>query len=231
VAGTEQESEGTKRVVDACIETALGCKYPSPGRSFPMWSSGWQTIFSGPPTSATRFLAQQSDVMDAVQRMRKKAQDKGNLKSTEQQRVETKVIESKSVIVVEQANPQVVYVTLVTIRSWCTVPPSILILLFTIRPAGYYAGGLAIAFGVACYGGVLGRGWGWDAVGAATTSTSTGTIISTATRTLVAATATTSAVGTDHRISRLAAMATGRRLNRFVAVAITAEIAIDGNTT
>src|SRR6266581_3136107 len=56
------------------------------------------------------FLAQQNDVMDAVQRMRKKAQDSGNLKSTEQQKVETKVIESKSVIVVEQANPQVVYV-------------------------------------------------------------------------------------------------------------------------
>ena len=56
------------------------------------------------------FLAQQSDVMDAVQRMRKKAQDKGNLKSTEQQNVETKVIENKSVIVVQQANPQVVYV-------------------------------------------------------------------------------------------------------------------------
>src|SRR5947207_867903 len=54
------------------------------------------------------FLAQQNDVMDAVQRMRKKAQDSGNLKSTEQQKVETKVIESKSVIVVEQANPQVV---------------------------------------------------------------------------------------------------------------------------
>src|SRR6516225_8153652 len=35
------------------------------------------------------FLAQQSDVMDAVQRMRKKAQDKGNLKSNEQQKVET----------------------------------------------------------------------------------------------------------------------------------------------
>src|SRR5262249_16706867 len=56
------------------------------------------------------FLAQQSDVMDAVQRMRKKAQDKGNLKSNEQQTVETKVIESKPVIVVQQANPQVVYV-------------------------------------------------------------------------------------------------------------------------
>src|SRR5271169_4241696 len=56
------------------------------------------------------FLAQQSEVMDAVQRMRKKAQDAGNLKSTEQQKVETKVVESKQVIVVEQANPQVVYV-------------------------------------------------------------------------------------------------------------------------
>jgi hypothetical protein len=55
------------------------------------------------------FLAQQSDVMNAVQRMRKKAQDKGNLKSTEEQKVETKVVENKSVIVVEQAIPQVVY--------------------------------------------------------------------------------------------------------------------------
>src|SRR5260370_14316051 len=48
--------------------------------------------------------------MDAVQRMRKKAQDKGNLKSNEQQKVETKSVENKTVIVVEQANPQVVYV-------------------------------------------------------------------------------------------------------------------------
>src|SRR5262245_53991938 len=56
------------------------------------------------------FLAQQADVTDAVQRMRKKAQDKGNLKSTEQQKVETRVVENKTVIVVEQSNPQVVYV-------------------------------------------------------------------------------------------------------------------------
>src|SRR4029077_17908700 len=41
------------------------------------------------------FLAQQSDVMDAVQRMRAKAKDTGNLKSSEQVKVETKVIESK----------------------------------------------------------------------------------------------------------------------------------------
>ena len=56
------------------------------------------------------FLAQQKDVMDAVQRMRKKAQEKGNLKTNEQQIVETKVVETQSVIVIEQANPQVIYV-------------------------------------------------------------------------------------------------------------------------
>ena len=48
--------------------------------------------------------------MDAVQRMRKKAQDKGTLKTTEQQKVETQAVESKQVIVIQQANPQVVYV-------------------------------------------------------------------------------------------------------------------------
>ena len=56
------------------------------------------------------FLAQQSDVMDAVQRMRKKAQDTGALKTTEQQKVETKVVEQKTVIIVESADPQVIYV-------------------------------------------------------------------------------------------------------------------------
>jgi hypothetical protein len=56
------------------------------------------------------FLAQQSDVMDAVQRMRKKAVDKGALKSGEQQTVETQIIEKKEVIVIESANPQVIYV-------------------------------------------------------------------------------------------------------------------------
>ena len=56
------------------------------------------------------FLAQQGDVMDAVQRMRKKAEGTGALKTNEQQKVETKVVEQKTVIVVEPANPEVVYV-------------------------------------------------------------------------------------------------------------------------
>ena len=56
------------------------------------------------------FLAQQSDVMDAVQRMRKKAKDNNALASSEQQKVETKVVETKEVIVIEPAKPEVIYV-------------------------------------------------------------------------------------------------------------------------
>ena len=56
------------------------------------------------------FLAQQSDVMDAVQRMRMKAKNAGNLKSSEQMKVETKRVKTKTVVVIEQTNPQVVYV-------------------------------------------------------------------------------------------------------------------------
>jgi Protein of unknown function (DUF3300) len=107
------------------------------------------------------FLAQQSDVMDAVQRMRKKAQDTGNLKSTEQQKVETKVIENKSVIVVEQADPQVVYVP-----SYDPVvvygPPVYPYPPIYYPPAGYYAAGIAISFGVGMMMGAFwSGGWGW----------------------------------------------------------------------
>ena len=57
------------------------------------------------------FLAQQKDVMDAVQRMRKKAQDKGTLTSNEQQKVSSETVESgQQVIVIQQANPEIVYV-------------------------------------------------------------------------------------------------------------------------
>src|SRR6266480_3511068 len=107
------------------------------------------------------FLAQQSDVMDAVQRMRKKAQDTGNLKSSEQQKVETKVIESKSVIVVEQANPQVVYVpSYDPVVVWG--PPVYPYPPIYYPPPGYYAAGLAISFGVGVMMGAFwSGGWGW----------------------------------------------------------------------
>src|SRR5215475_10665390 len=57
------------------------------------------------------FLAQQSDVMDSVQRMRSKAQGTGNLKTSTQQKVESKTVEGgKQVIEIQQASPDVAYV-------------------------------------------------------------------------------------------------------------------------
>jgi hypothetical protein len=101
-------------------------------------------------------LAQQSDLMDAVQRMRAKAQEKGNLKSNDQMKVETKVVENKQVIVVEQAKPDVVYVpsyepTVVYGPPVYPYPP------IAYPPPGYYAAGMAISFGV---GMAIGAAWG-----------------------------------------------------------------------
>jgi hypothetical protein len=108
------------------------------------------------------FLAQQSDVMDAVQRMRKKAQVGGNLKSSEQQKVETKEVASKEVIIIEQKNPEVVYVpsynpTVVYGAPAYPYPP------IAYPPPGYYAAGMAISFGVGiAMGAAWGGGWGYN---------------------------------------------------------------------
>ena len=107
------------------------------------------------------FLAQQSDVMDAVQRMRKKAKDGGNLKSNEQQKVETKVVEKKEVIVVEQANPQVVYVPSYNPTVVYGAPPPAYP--YPPTPPGYYAAGMAISFGVGvAMGAMWSGGWGYN---------------------------------------------------------------------
>jgi len=106
------------------------------------------------------FLAQENDVMDAVQRMRGKAEGTGNLKSTSQQVVETRVVENKEVIVIEQANPQVVYVpsynpTVVYGAPLYPYPP------IYYPPPGYYAAGMAVSFGVGvAMGAMFSGGWG-----------------------------------------------------------------------
>ena len=56
------------------------------------------------------FLAQQPDVLAAVQRMRAKAQGTGALKTSQEQTVETQTQGGKEVIVIQQPNPEVVYV-------------------------------------------------------------------------------------------------------------------------
>jgi hypothetical protein len=109
------------------------------------------------------FLAQQGDVMDAVQRMRVKAQSKGALTSNEYQTVQTEVVDNKSVIVVEQANPQVVYVPSydpVAVYGSPIYPyPSIYYPPYT--PGAVWAAS-AISFGAGvAMGAAWGGGWGW----------------------------------------------------------------------
>src|SRR5205823_3419079 len=103
------------------------------------------------------FLAQEADVMDAVQRMRAKAQGAGNLKSSQQQKVESKTVESKNVIVIEQADPQVVYVPSYnpTVVYGAPAYP---------YPSMYYPPGyglLAFGTGVAIGAAWGNGGWGW----------------------------------------------------------------------
>jgi hypothetical protein len=104
------------------------------------------------------FLADPGRVMDRVQYLRKKAQDAGNLKSNEQQKVVTQTVESKQVIVVEPAQPQTVYVPVyqpsVVYGPWMypSYPPY-----YWPPPAYYYPG-------AAFVGGVI---WGAAMVGVA----------------------------------------------------------------
>ena len=109
------------------------------------------------------FLAQQGDVMAAIQRMRTKAKDGGKLASNDKIKVETQQVESKTFVVIEQADPEVVYVpsynpTVV----WGAMPYPYPYMYYP--PYGYYGGayigyGLGLAVGIAWGGG----GWGWGA--------------------------------------------------------------------
>lgn len=56
------------------------------------------------------FLAQQPDVMDAIQRLRNKAYDNKKLVTTKQQKVSVQSQEGKQAIVIQQANPAEMYV-------------------------------------------------------------------------------------------------------------------------
>jgi hypothetical protein len=114
------------------------------------------------------FLDQQGDVMDAVQRMRKKAEEKGSLTSNKEQTVETKVVEQKTVIVVQPTNPEVIYVP--SYNPTVVYPPPI----YPYPPVYYppYVPGAALvsfgvgmAMGAAIWGGsCCGMGWGGNNV-------------------------------------------------------------------
>jgi hypothetical protein len=103
-------------------------------------------------------LAQEADVLAAIQRLRQRAQAAGTLKNTEQQVVKTEA----QTIVIQPANPQVVYVPAynptVVYGTWPypAYPP------YYYPPPAYYPGqalltGMAFATGAA----IVGSLWGW----------------------------------------------------------------------
>lgn len=100
------------------------------------------------------FLAQQKDVMDSVQQLRKKALDAGSLKTTPEQQV---VVEKETIVIVP-ANPQVVYVPTynptVVYGTWAypAYPPAYY------YPPGYTAGAALFSFGA---GMAVGAAWGY----------------------------------------------------------------------
>lgn len=107
---------------------------------------------------------QQKDVMDAVQRLRRQAQDQGHLKSSPQQVVRSEPQPSgPPAVVIEPAQPDVVYVPsydpAVVYGTWpyASYPPVVL------PPPPGYAVGTALATGLAFGAGVAITSslWGW----------------------------------------------------------------------
>ena len=111
------------------------------------------------------FLAQESDTMNAVQRMRQKAEGTGSLQSTPQQVVETRVVEDKSVIVIEPSSPETIYVPSYNPTVVYGAEPAYAYPAISYPSAGYYAAGAAISFGLGVAAGAFwgGGGWGWNA--------------------------------------------------------------------
>jgi hypothetical protein len=109
------------------------------------------------------FLAQQADVMNAIQRMRAQAQASGKLRSNDQQTVTTEMQGDQSAIDIQPANPEVVYVPMYN-PQYIWGPPAY----------GYYPPwdyldigyGVGYGFGPGIYiggffGGLGWGGWGW----------------------------------------------------------------------
>jgi hypothetical protein len=116
-------------------------------------------------------LAQQSDVMAAIQSMRSKAKQAGNLSSTPQQSVSA----SGQNIIIEPANPQVIYVPTynptVVYGPWpypAYPPPP------PYYPPGYVAGASILSFGAGmAVGAALFGGMHWGGSGSITVNNNT----------------------------------------------------------
>jgi hypothetical protein len=109
------------------------------------------------------FLAQQEDTMSAVQRLRAKAQASGALQSNAQQTVADQQVDGTKVIVIQPANPDVVYVpTYNPVAVYGPAPyypyPS---LIYPSTGAIVASGLLGFGTGIAVGAIFGGGGWGW----------------------------------------------------------------------
>jgi len=104
------------------------------------------------------FLSQQADVMDAVQRMRLKAQQAGKLSSTSQETVTTTNDSGQPIIDIEPSNPRVIYLPNYD-PAYIWGPSLYYPYASWFYPPGYYGFGLGIQMGF-YFGGGWG-GWGW----------------------------------------------------------------------
>jgi uncharacterized protein DUF3300 len=109
------------------------------------------------------FLAQESDVMDAVQRMRQRAEAGGKLESSPQQVIDRKVVNNETVITIEPANPQTVYVPVYNPAVvWGATPVYPWPPIYYPSASSYWTGA-AIGFGTGIAIGAFwgSGGWGW----------------------------------------------------------------------
>ncbi len=104
------------------------------------------------------FLAQQADVMSAVQRMRQRAQANGQLQSNQQENVITQDQGGQQAIEIQPADPQVIYVPTYDpyyVYGYGAYPP-------LYYPDGYWFGpGINLGFYFGGWGGWGFGGWGW----------------------------------------------------------------------
>jgi hypothetical protein len=98
-------------------------------------------------------LAQQPDVMDAIQRLRSKAYDNKKLVTTKQQKVTVQTQESKQAIVIESADPNTMYVPYYEPAAVYGAWP------YTEYPPYYFGYPSYIGSGVIAAGLAFGTGW------------------------------------------------------------------------
>jgi hypothetical protein len=102
------------------------------------------------------YYNQQQDVMDAVQVMRQKAEQAGNLKTTPQQAVTTQ----GSTVIIQPEAPDVVYVP--AYNPWVVYGPPIVAWPGWYPYPGIWYGGPYLSFGIGFgIGFFAGFGWGW----------------------------------------------------------------------